>query len=146
MPTTLVIQLQRLPTGVEEDRSLYFYQENTKTFYLGYKLSGPPLKFTEPHYARLLYLGGSANPVLVFADFLQRQQVNGELEPYLGTSSPQSPNSWVRLDTDSIPEIGYIKLRRADNQAITTAAPRFTVVIEIASESWIHHHGTKSKT
>ncbi len=135
MPQTVVAQY------TESGHQLI--NQETRTLSFSYHLT-EVLKFSEPHYARLIFVGGAGNPTFVFADFVQPQQVNGQLESYLGCSSAGSVSSWVPIATDSIPAFGYIHLRRADNRNITTKDPIFSVVIEIASESWIN--GTKGQT
>ena len=105
-------------------------------FLISYRLTNP-LKFSEPHYARLLWIGGRANVSFVLADFVARQEVNGQLEPYLGCSATGSASHWVPLSSNLIPSDGFIQIRFANGTAIP-ANTKFTLVIEIASESWVH--------
>lgn len=88
------------------------------------------LHFDKQYYARLVWLGGVNKSVLVFADFVQRQHVNGSLEPYLGCSASSARNGWVPLASNHIPAFGVITVRPAIH-----ASPRdlkLTIVIEIA--------------
>jgi hypothetical protein len=120
-------------SGVEG--SQYYFID--KKFYFSYNLV-EALTFDEPHYARLLYFGGSNKQSLfVFADFLQRQNVNGHLEPYLGCSSVAATSSWVPLASNHIPAIGYLQITTSDRKAIA-GGYYFTIVIEIAPKSWIY--------
>ena len=109
---------------------------------LSYDLA-KPLEYKEDHFARLVSLSGSKVIVLVFADFVRRQQVNGQLEPFLGTSASNSLNSWVPLANNSVIPIGCLHIRTANKSSIP-AGTKLTVVIEIASKSWIN--GTKSSS
>ena len=102
-----------------------------------------PLEYKEDHFARLVSLSGAKEVVLVFADFLRRQQVNGQLEPYLGTSAANSRNSWVPLANNSVPAIGLMRIKTANTKHFS-AGSNITVVIEIASLSWIN--GAQSET
>ena len=65
-------------------------------YILSYDLA-KPLKYKEDHFARLVSVSGTREIVLVFTDFVQRQQVNGQLEPFLGTSAANSRNSPSQL-------------------------------------------------
>ena len=102
-----------------------------------------PLEYKEDHFARLVSISGTKEIVLVFADFLQRQQVNGKLEPFLGTSAANSRNSWVPLANNCVPTIGLVRIKTANTKHLA-ARSNITVVIEIASQSWIN--GAQSKT
>ena len=109
-------------------------------YLVSYRLSNP-LKFTEPHYARLVWLGGYKNVTIVFADFVERQEVDGEREPYLGCSAAASTPHWVPLSSNFIPATGFLQIRLANGKRIP-ANQKFTIVVEIGSESWVH--GTQS--
>ena len=125
-PTTLVIQ---------SEKSVH-YQQSGKEVILSYQLSAP-LVFQEPHFARLLWLGGDSAATLVFADFVERQEVNGEKLQYLGCSATGSLCGWVPLASDYIPHFGFLFLRHA-NWSTAYATKKFTVIIEIAPLSWIN--------
>lgn len=102
-----------------------------------------PLQLHEPHFARLIWITNVTNaPVLIYADFLAGQYVDGELEPYLGCSSPSSANSWIPIASTYIPSYGYIRIAKHDGTSIASHK-RFSIVFEIASQSWIH--GAKGK-
>ena len=110
-------------------------------YLISYKLTDS-LKFTEPHYARLLWLGGfNKNISFVLADFVARQEVDGQLEPYLGCSATGSASHWVPLSSNLIPSDGFVQVRLANGKRIP-ANTNFVLLIEIGSESWVH--GTKS--
>ena len=130
-PRTIIIQ-----SGLSE-----LVYRNNGQYLISYKLT-EPLKFSEPHFARLLWMGGyNKNISLVFADFVERQEINGQLEPYLGCSAASSVPSWVKLASNNIPSIGFIQVKLANTGSIPDYQ-KFTFIIEIASQSWIH--GTKS--
>jgi hypothetical protein len=133
MPSqTIVIQTH--------DSQNHTSKEGSK-WYITYTLADI-LKFDEPHYARLLYLGGTKEICLVFADFLKRQNVNGVLVPYLGCSSTAASASWVPLSSNHIPQTGVITLISTTLTALT-ATSKITICIEVAPESWIN--GTESQ-
>ena len=133
MLTTLVIQPRH--------SSVYQYQNGG--YLISYHLP-EPLKLTEPHYARLISVLGVSRPVFVLADFVSLQPVNGSLEPFLGCSSEGALRNWVPLSSNYVSTVGYIQLRQADSKSMTDKIQRdcnISVLIEIASKSWIH--GTK---
>jgi hypothetical protein len=133
MPHTIVIQGGKsVVNNFTKGSHLYSYHLNEQ------------LNFTEPHYARLLYLGGASDSCFVFADFVERQNINGELHPFLGCSAKQGNiNSWVRLSSNHIPTCGYIQLRPTSPHRPLSATSTHTIIIEIASESFVH--GAKSQ-
>lgn len=101
------------------------------------------LKFKEPHCARLLWFGGAVKPILVFADFVERQYVNGSFESFLGCSAASSSVGWVQLASNQIPQVGYFKIGHADLTALTgkdinKKTKNYTVIVEIAPLSWIN--------
>lgn len=100
-----------------------------------------PLKFTEPHFARLLWLGGGNSPNLVFVDFVKRQNVNGILEPYIGCSAAGSLEGWVPLASDHIPSFGYIQVESSDKKKLS-GVHNYTAIFEIAPESFIKNGAT----
>ena len=122
-------------TGLPICRSFLVEEKKVSTLAFSYNLVDP-LKFTEPHCARLLWLGGSKNPCLLFADFVERQNVNGSFEPFLASTAAGAKTGWVPLASNQIPQIGYYKLRRANLAAL--GAGTYTVVVEIAPLSWIN--------
>jgi len=90
------------------------------------------LKFPEPYVARLLAtLPRPQNIVFVQPDFVELQLVNGEREPFLGTSGAAAESSWVALATTEIPAIGLIKIRTYNAHAIGVNA-NFTLIVEFA--------------
>ena len=117
------------------------YHSTTK-YIFSYRLT-EPLIFQEPHFARLLWLGGSKETCLVFADFVESQNVNGAFEPYLGCSAAGSLKGWVPLASNHIPAYGYIHLLHTDRTKIF-GIKKLTAIIEIAPESFLKD-GTKSK-
>ena len=125
-PVTLVIQ------------SPYSWENNRVegNLVLSYHLA-EPLRFKEQHFARLLWLGGDSTPTLVFADFVELQEVNSQRAPFLGCSASGALSNWVPLASDYIPDFGFLTLQRA-NQSKVPENKKWTVVIQIASKSWIH--------
>ena len=118
------------------------------TYTVSYELT-KPLEYEEDHFARLVSLSGAKEVILVFADFVRQQHVNGNLEPYLGTSALASRNSWVPLTNNFIPSFGLLHFRKANLTTLpakklepTTPGNTLTAVIEIAPKSWIN--GAKS--
>jgi hypothetical protein len=132
MPIKLVVQNSR-----EDDLVRSKYSSSKFSHFIRYRLA-EPLQFDEPHYARLLYCGGSKDPLLVFTDFTERQHVNGEFHSFLGSSSPNSKSSWVALSSNYVPSVGIIKLSQTNQSSVPEGPKHYTLVIEIASESWIH--------
>lgn len=132
MPQLLVIQNNKSKIN----------QFSGKEYTISYALASR-LEFKEDHFARLVFLSGTKNIVLVFADFVRGQDVNGVLEPYLGSSATASLNSWVPLANNSVPSHGLLHIRNA-NLTPLAAGRKITLVIEIASKSWID--GAKSST
>ena len=132
MPELLVIQNSKSKVN-ETSGSGYNFS---------YSLS-KPLEFKEDHFARLVFLSGTKEIALLFADFVRRQEVNGALEPYLGASAAASLNSWVPLANNCIPSFGLLHIRQA-NFSTLPEGKKVTAVIEIASKSWID--GAKSST
>lgn len=112
-----------------------------KGYTVSYSLS-KPIEFKEESFARLVSLSGTKDVALVNADFVRRQEVNGVLEPYLGCSVGY-PNSWVPLANNCIPSFGLLQIHHHNFTPIL-AGRKITIVIEIASKSWIN--GTKSST
>lgn len=132
MPQLLVIQ-----------NSLSQVNEASGSEYIiSYTLS-KPIEHKEDHFARLVSLSGTNYITLVFADFVRRQEVNGFLEPYLGNSATASLNSWVPLANNCVPTFGLLRIRKA-NLEPSAFGKKITIVIEIASKSWID--GAKSST
>lgn len=107
-----------------------------KTLHFSYNLP-EPLKFSEPHCARLLWLGGSKKVCLLFADFVERQHVNGAFEPFLASTAVGAISGWVPLSSNQIPQIGYYKLRTANFETLEPGK-KYTAVVEIAPLSWIN--------
>jgi hypothetical protein len=95
------------------------------------------LNFTEPHYAKLLYIGGIDRASLIFTDFIASQEVSGNLEPFLGSSGVGTERDWVALASNYIPTSGYIQVRYANTSNITKES-NITCIILIESESNIH--------
>lgn len=126
-PHTLFIHTRDL------DSKVSFH--NKKAF-ITYTLA-EQLHFEEPHFARLLWLGGSKEVALVFADFVKRQSVNNELLPYLGSSATGAYYSWIPLASNHIPQTGIITIEHANKSSIA-ATSNFNIAIEIAPESWIN--------
>lgn len=125
-PVTLVVQ----STASHEFRHL------GREVVLSYQLASP-LRFKEPHFGRLLWLGGDSTPTLVFANFIELQQVNGQQAPFLGCSASGGLRDWVPLASDYIPDFGFLTIQRANNSSIPKNK-KWTVVIQIASKTWIH--------
>ena len=107
-----------------------------KTLHFSYNLP-EPLKFTEPHCARLLWLGGAKKPCLIFADFVERQSVNGSLQPFLASTAAGAKSGWVPLNSTQISQIGYYQLRQANFEALESGK-KYTVVVEIAPQAWLN--------
>ena len=104
---------------------------NQSTLTFNYSLP-ETLKFDEHYSARLLStLPRPQNIVFVQPDFVEHQLVNGEWEPFLGTSGASHISSWVNLAGNEILPLGLIKLRTHNGNAIG-ANSNFTLVIEIA--------------
>ena len=115
---------------------------SNKIYVIPYILTRPK-QYTEDHFARLVSLSGAKDVILVFADFVQRQEVNGQLEPFLGTSAANTVNPWVPLANNTIPTLGILHLKKA-NRLTIPSGKRLTAIIEIASRSWIN--GAQSST
>jgi hypothetical protein len=96
------------------------------------------LLFLEPHFARLLFVGGYSKGLFVFADFVELQYVNGKVEPFLGCSSTSAVNTWVPLASTHIPSIGYLHVRSAKGRTPADLGDKLNIVIEIASNTWIN--------
>lgn len=108
-----------------------------KNYYFSYNLA-EPLQFTEPHCARLLWASGAVKVAcLLFADFVKRQHVNGQLEPFLGGTAAGSLVGWVPLASNQIPQVGYYYIRQADLGNLAEDK-KLTVIVEIAPESSIY--------
>ena len=129
MPHTIVIQSTAKNSEFKRIRE-------TKTVQFAYH-PNKPLEFTEQHYARLLWFGGLTAPSSLFVDFLQRQNVNGVLEPYLASTASGAKTTWVPLASNYIASFGYLYIRQEDGGGIREGQ-KYTVVIEVASESWIN--------
>ena len=125
-PTTIVI---------ESEKCAKKYFSNDRIIF-SYKLE-KGLRFSTPHYARLLHVLGLGYDSLVFADFVKPSNVNGKLEPYLGcTSIYFDYNGFVPLATDYITEIGFLSIKSAFDNLITEES-KFLVVLEIAPENYV---------
>ena len=96
------------------------------------------LLFLEPHFARLLYVGGYGQALLVFADFVELQNVNGKAEPYLGCSANSAVNSWVPLSSTHVSSIGYLHVRSTKGKTPADLEKKLTIVIEVASKAWVN--------
>lgn len=131
MPTLLVVQNSKSKIN----------EVSEKGYTISYSLS-KPLEFKEDHFARLVCFSGTKYFALVNADFVQRQEVNGVLEPFLGSSASKF-NSWVPLANNCVPSFGLLHIQH-HNFASIPEGKKITIVIEIASKSWIH--GAKSST
>ena len=129
MPHTIVIQSDAPNSQLTRIRE-------SKTIQFAYHLD-KPLEFNEQHYARLLWFGGTVAPCCLFVDFLQRQNFNGVLEPFLASTASGAKTSWVPLASNYIPSVGYRYIRQDDGNGIRRGQ-KYTSVIEIASESWIN--------
>ena len=125
-PVTLVVQSSKSHDNHQSDREIV----------LSYQLA-EQLRFKEPHFARLLWLGGDTTPTLVFTDFVALQHVNGQRAPFLGCSAASALCDWVPLAADYIPDFGFLTLQRA-NYTNVPKNKKWTVLIQIASKSWIH--------
>lgn len=89
------------------------------------------LHFDEPHFARLVWLGGSKKSCLVFADFVKTQYVNGQLEPFLGCSGSSAIGSpWIPLASSYIPSFGFIKVRPTNFSSLSEET-KLTLIVEI---------------
>ena len=86
--------------------------------------------FEKPHVARIRYLHGSRAHLWVSADFVQSSDVNGVMEPILG-SSIQGANFWVPLNTNFISAHGWIRLSSIYDQELKRE-DRITIWIDIA--------------
>ena len=115
-------------------------EKSGKGYIISYTLS-KPREYKENHFARLVSLSGAKEVVLVFTDIVQLQEVNGELKPFLGSSSTSSQKTWVPLVNDRLPSLGLVYLEKANSLPLP-AGKNITLIIEIASRSWIN--GTKS--
>jgi hypothetical protein len=104
-------------------------------YFLSYKFP-TPLKFDEPHVARLITVTGITHTLMVFADFVADQPMDGESRQLLGIKSSTSTSFWVPIIADSPPE-GFFRLRTTTGAAIP-ANPRIIVVAEIAPASDIY--------
>lgn len=129
MTTTIVVQSSesRQVSKIEKGRRISYHLSSDK-------------KFSEPHFARIVWVKGPSNPCIFFADFVKPQEINGELKPFLGTSS--SSDLWVPLASDYIRNFGFLEVFRSDGKALAIIT-QFTIVIEIAPLSWIN--GTKNE-
>ncbi len=138
MSTIIVIQGRNLREG---QGHTYLDRIHTYTYSLA-----KPLNFTEPHYARLLYVGNATITTFVFADFVERQHVSGEPLPYLGCTAKQGCiNPWVPLASNHIPSFGYVQLRPADSRYHLEEGSRQSIVIQVASESFLNGTAGKDK-
>jgi hypothetical protein len=105
-----------------------------------------PLEFKEPHYARHLYVGSADKTQFVFVDFVVPQRVNDELLPYLGCSAKQgNTNPWLPVASTSIPSVGYFTLKPTDSKNLLATTSKQSIVIQIASESWLNGTSGKAK-
>ena len=141
MSDLIVIQNGNSTVNKRWDKGNYYTISYTLVKDLEYK--------EEEYFARLVSVSGAKEVVLVFADFVRRQHVNGELEPYLGSSATTGRNSWVPLANNVIPSFGLLHLRKANLTSLPakkikntsdSETPGYTLalVIEIAPKSWIN--------
>ena len=108
-----------------------------QNYYISYNLA-EQLDFTEPHCARLLWASGTIKAsCLLFADFVKRTYVNGELEPFLGGTASEALVGWVPLASNKIQQIGYYYIRRSDSGKINDDK-KFTIIVEIAPQAFIY--------
>ena len=120
-----------------------FRQALHGTFVFSYKLP-EKLCFTEPHFARLLWIQPRPKtPVFILCDFVVNQSINGERLPFLGSSGNSQQGTvtaWVPLAANTVAATGLIrvvthnKLELSDNTA-------YSLLIEIAPAR--HVIGTK---
>ncbi len=142
MPCLLIVQ-----NLLEEDIVVQEGVNGRTSHFLRYQLASS-LRFQEPHYARLVHIGGVQLPVLVYTDFVERQHVNGQFSSYLGNSGASSSNTWVPLASNHIPTFGFLQLSLANRGNLgdveSASDKKYTLIIEFGSESWVH--GTKGET
>jgi hypothetical protein len=135
MSSVIVIQ------GVKSKVHRVFKGEHTYSYQLA-----EPFEFKEPHYARLLYVGSADKTQFVFVDFVVPQRVNDELLPYLGCSAKQgNTNPWLPVASTSIPSVGYFTLKPTDSKNLLATTSKQSIVIQIASESWLNGTSGKAK-
>ena len=124
---------------VDSHEKNHWIEYKAGVYTLGYYLS-KPLQFKEPAYARLLYFQGAGpKAILVFADFVAAQEVNGRKESLLGIS--KAVNTWVPLANGFVPSIGTLTLRSVDTGTTIGANKHFTILIQLASQSWVAKYG-----
>lgn len=128
-------------TVVIQNREPNKYSIEGINCYITYTLADI-IKLEEPYYARLVKLGGLKDTCLVFAEFVTRQNFNGKLLPFLGSSATAVINPWIPVASNYIPQTGHITITTA-NRAKLPDLIKITLVIEIVPESWIN--GAKSQ-
>lgn len=97
------------------------------------------LQFTEPHFARLLWLQPHPKiPVFVYADFLKPQIVNDGYAPFLGTSGSTAISSWIPLASNYLSSFGFFRLAHINKAKTWTEDKNFTIVVELASQAWVN--------
>ncbi len=126
-PYTIVVQGAKSVEGHREGDN----------FLLSYTLPWS-LLFTEQHFARLNYVGGYDHPLLVFADFVELQHVNGLAEGFLGCSAKTAVNGWVPLARNLVSSLGFLHVRPTNRATPGNLKNKLTIVIEVASATWLN--------
>ena len=98
------------------------------------------LKFTEPYYARLAGVAGTSATVLVYADFVSTQIVDGSHQQLLGFKSQTRGNFWVPLSSDTLSSTGFITVETIAATALFSNPDKdkLLVVVELAPQSLIN--------
>ena len=70
---------------------------------------------TRPHLARLVHFHGTGKnaAMVVYADFVESQDVGGGLQPLLGFSALEGENPWVPVADCNISRIGQLRIENA---------------------------------
>ena len=124
--TLLVIGLKNSSLSSAEDGSLF----------LSYKLA-QSYTFDEPYCAKIRQFHGSRAHLWISVDFVQPSDINGLMQPVLG-STIEGSNSWVPLITNHIPAHGWIRLSSMYEKELKRE-DRITLWIDIAPASQINY-------
>ena len=88
----------------------------------------------KPHLARLVHFHGTGSnqAMVVYADFVEPQDVGGGMQPFLGFSALEGENPWVPVTTSTISRIGHLRIENAseDNRKVSRKSS-WAILIEI---------------
>ena len=120
---------------LQSSESAKSYQSGVN-FFFSYHLEKVHLLGSEQNFVRVLYSVSDIEPYLIFADFAEKSEVNGSLEPLIACSSASS-HPWVPITTPYIPTTGFLWARQFGLLPSGDYPSKIAIYLEFAPRSWL---------